>query len=602
MNRIANQQYHGGMAQQAHLCSLPDELMEHVLDGITRKRDLFSCAVTNRRLYGLALPRLWHTLELDSKAAVKILEGFSAVTKTCPGMEHVRVLRFEPGSPIFEPGSFTKHEIWCFEDFERFVESLQEGQLEDFQWLSAHCAFRYLRPSLWKLQQNIQTIQILDTFDEDELTEIGCDGNLDCDDDSLEDDCDDAQNDVNRNSFPPHATRLILVPTNPKDILQGAEALQQLRIKDLEVHYVQGDWGGSFDWLTNKLFSGLDDTCAPWLGLCSLRLVDTGLSDYEIWVQNLKVDELDHLILEYCAYTHLLMYELTTVASLKLTSLKITYEVPSRDPDSIVESLDGLISAMPKGHLKYLELCLRGVHNRPSAEAINSHSDTLQRLILDAHLEVRDYIWSASDLALLLSGCSRLEQLAISIPEANIDFSNSDLNGALFVIFENTLLKTLNILNWPLGYFECKRDWDSGCRCEYKWNHIVTTERVVGNRLRCLARHVFDYHDENWSAKRSLENRLNRDKTNANLETVALGVREYGAITPRYFVRSEERVMGQVRKSVARVSLEDLIREDMNVDILTHDCRVFDRFDREQVAKKFEVEGNDFLKWADVIW
>ena len=120
-------------------------------------------------------------------------------------------------------------------------------------------------------------------------------------------------------------------------------------------------------------------------------------------------------------------------------------------------------------------------------------------------------------------------------------------------------LTTLNILNWPTGYW---------------FGHPGSYYTSIRPQLERIAIYIF-------SEAKKLDPPAKKAR---RLEIVAFGSKERNALlpVPRYFVKAECRCMNWTQMVARQVSLRDLEDENMDVNILARAWRDFDKASRQK--------------------
>ena len=351
----------------------------------------------------------------------------------------------------------------------------------------------------------------------------------------------------------------------------------------------------------------LYNTLQPkWPGLRRLCLEDLDLAFCrETWFKHLELVNLDELELQYCSHADVFFTELIHTQPPQLQSLTLVHDLSGEKGDRTVFDLDEFL-LMSVGRLQHLELCLRNSRASYFPRWIARHRATIRSVVWDitgvaptADRQAQHYSHSKESLVAMLEGCSKLSQLAISLPTHSLNYSDDkadDYNyddvddgdprlkrvqregevdefskkNKAFVealvrgqsrhstvletltrtqtaISSKVHLSTLSILNWPREF-------------EHKQQTKAFYESVDPQLLR-LANSIFNL----W---KSLEPKTGRRRP---LEVIAFGTLQCNpklTPDPRYVVLGQGKYLDQPFTDTFQVSLSVLQQNNMEVDVL----------------------------------
>ncbi|KAK3703318.1 hypothetical protein LTR37_014530 [Vermiconidia calcicola] len=539
----------------ATLDSLDDNVLQCIFDFIHARAHLKKCQLVNKKFHRLTLARLYRCIDVN-------------VGGTKPTVQHQRLLENQGFGCIrelsfFPPLTGKLHPALHHWVVASLAPQLQKGQLERLTWHYKQTPLDLFR-SLVPRQLNNCVIQIgahvnpsdhfasSDVFEE--LSPVGA----------------------------PKLKELELRPDTVDSALAGGKVLEKLPINDLLVDGIGWKEGDAHrediddsskirDKLTEALFKYQYLDVPPALrtkssGLRFLQLTDVNLRFVrDTWFSYLELKHLSFLYIGYCHHADIFLTELMRTEPPQLRDFILIHTLWAEDR-TLIELEDFL--NMTKGRLRRLDLCLRNIGNhRLDLQSINKHRATLEHLLIDmvspatGQPEATVYRgFSRDELNQLLAGCEKLSQLAVALPQVSciyrpgeLFFSNEDFAGAFAAIIFNVSLTTLNITNFPM---------------EYPLLATAAYYSFVKPQLQRLATDLFLRAKSNTMAQKK-----------QRLEILAWGVRDRNLIfpLPKYFVLAEVKCLYETRHIAQPVRLRDLDNDNMDVQILDHGWRTFDK-------------------------
>lgn len=194
--------------------------------------------------------------------------------------------------------------------------------------------------------------------------------------------------------------------------------------------------------------------------LTTLKLKDVDLAGSKYtWYTYLSVGNLSHLEIHHCEGAHVFLTNLIKgdeASDSALTTLRVVHYRDVDLLDRIVEAIDHLLKSIQTGIIN-LHLCLRGLVELPDATAIARHGVSLRKLLLDFTLRIDPpaFPYEQEDLRNLLQPCTKLEELAIPVPDMHLEYDIQSEDGAYFDHYISTFaeccrkLKVLSITELP---------------------------------------------------------------------------------------------------------------------------------------------------------
>ncbi|KAK3686723.1 hypothetical protein LTR37_019515 [Vermiconidia calcicola] len=587
-------------APKPRLAGLPREVLDHIASYITDRNDLAQLCKVNKLWFSVALSSLYHTFEIYIEGTLNPVRT-QMFTRENAGLRFVRevIVHTEPTHPSKPDAAYQWLDI--------IANLIPQNSLSRFCWMTPHPLPARIFKLLWQRQRNLVRLEVVPQLVADSWNENGTEPNLEVE--------------LNRLEFPKLRSLRAITDTAQSASLTCA-ALPRGVITELEVDARLWQHGDAHqhehsdedadqdedtsvhDILTGCMFGHLE-RAEPgrvpkhdFLTSLTLKDINLTLSKYT-WFTDLDLCHLKHLRLEHCAGADIFLMQLASGAAAPgLRSFVLLHDLGAH-ADRTIHAIEDLLN-FPRHKLHKLELCLRNVPKLPNAAAIRAHSRTLETLLLDISgkgdrrdstidptrlghwgqpspspsvaSNDKSLVYDTDTFTSIIESCSSLRQLGVAFPTVGLKYDIFRCQPSVFPHWIDSLamnlkLTTLNILNWPSNY---KRGQNEGY-------YIAKNLQVARLAADIFLRHRM--YDRDCKAFVKLER-------HPFLEVVAFGVRENGteSSSPAYFLQSEVTVQGKKHTDAQSVSLKDLKKHNLDIEVLDYEDRDFEETSRKNLG------------------
>ena len=606
------------------ILSCPTEVVDRIFQHISDNHDLAQLCKVNRRFFATALPRLYHTLQININPRLDsaILQ---MLTRENTGLRFVRNVYVYPCKDISNNVPLSNQ---CFQIV---INSLPQNRLRGLHWLDRDPLPAIIMSTLWQRQRNLRHIEIVpeaDLYRRHGQSEH--------------------QRQLERLKFPDlKAVRAVLKEFST--VYTASMALRLGHVVDLEVDALF--WVGEdpheynpepedtnpspdsepesegeetagppdpdffiIDPLTQGLFDHLvrmkPGYTPPFDQITTLTLKDINLGlSRHTWFTYLSLKSLRHLGIEYCEGADIFLLHLIERFPV-LHSFQLAHRLDDQS-DRTVHAIEELLKYLPIHRLQVLKLCLRNAHAAPSVLSLIKHRDSLEQLQIDVAKrllpvtseEASGYrntgegveaplyrrnssglprktayiyrVYNPKDFELLIKSCIHLRELSIALPSYQLYFNhlgvgpheNVGFSKYINIIVRNLELCTLNIVNWPTNY---------------KYSRSERYYKAKNASLARVASTIFKRHRTYNPDTDSFDTKTRYSP----LDIVSFGVNERlstSATAPRpaHFLQSTFEAQGLKGFSAQQMDELELYKRALDTHIFDYGERDFDKTSRK---------------------